>query len=37
MAAGTVMFLGDRMLIARQARLFAGGEPRPPHGIQAVQ
>ena len=36
-AAGTVMFLGDRMLIARQARLLDAGEPRPPHGIQAVQ
>ena len=35
-AAGTVMFLGDRMLIARQARPFTAGEP-PPHGIQAVQ
>lgn len=35
-AAGTVMILGDRMLIARQARPLAPGEP-PPHGIQAVQ
>ena len=37
MAAGAVMFAGDRMLIARQARLVAAGEPRPPHGIQAAQ
>lgn len=37
LAAGTVMLFGDRMLIARQSRLFAAGEAQPPHGIQAVQ
>jgi hypothetical protein len=37
LVAGTVMLLGDRMLVARQARQLPAGGPGPPEGIQAVQ